>query len=71
MRFLFERIYRRHGIRLRYRYVLRPLPSLPLWLHELASITRMARDRRRALRLLDELETRGERPWAAERGGVP
>jgi uncharacterized SAM-binding protein YcdF (DUF218 family) len=58
VRFLFQRIYRRHGIRLRYRYVLRPLPSLPLWMHELASITRMARDRRRALRLLDELETR-------------
>jgi uncharacterized SAM-binding protein YcdF (DUF218 family) len=54
-RFLFEQVYRRNGIRLRYRYVLRPLPGPPLLLHELASITRMARDRRRALRLLDEL----------------
>jgi uncharacterized SAM-binding protein YcdF (DUF218 family) len=56
VRFLFERVYRRHGISLRYRYVLRPLPSPPLLLHELASIARMARDRRRALRLLDELD---------------
>jgi uncharacterized SAM-binding protein YcdF (DUF218 family) len=53
-RFLFERVYRRHGIRLRYRYVVRPLPTPPLVLHELASITRMARDRRRALQLLED-----------------
>ena len=54
-RFLFERLYRRHGYATRYRYVVRPLPSLPLVSRELWSIARMARDRRRALRLLDEL----------------
>ena len=32
----------------------RPLPSLPLWHHELMSIVRMTRDRRRALRLLED-----------------
>ena len=54
-RFLFDRLYRRHGYATRYRYVVRPLPSLPLVRRELWSIARMARDRRRALRLLDEL----------------
>ena len=54
VRFLFDRLYRRNGYATRYRYVLWPLPSLPLVLRELWSITRMARDRRRALRLLDE-----------------
>jgi uncharacterized SAM-binding protein YcdF (DUF218 family) len=54
VRFLFHRLYRRHGYATRYRYVLRPLPSLPLVRHELRSIIRMARDRRRALRLLDQ-----------------
>jgi len=54
VRFLFERLYRRRGYAIRYRYVVRPLPSLPLVLRELSSITRMARDRRRALRLLEE-----------------
>jgi uncharacterized SAM-binding protein YcdF (DUF218 family) len=53
-RFLFDRLYRSHGYATRYRYVVRPLPSLPLWHHELMSIARMARDRRRALRLLEE-----------------
>ncbi len=52
-RFLFDRLYRSHGYATRYRYVVRPLPSLPLWHHELMSIARMARDRRRALRLLE------------------
>jgi uncharacterized SAM-binding protein YcdF (DUF218 family) len=55
-RFLFDRLYRRHGYATRYRYVVRPLPSLPLVRRELSSIARMARDRRRALRLLDELD---------------
>jgi uncharacterized SAM-binding protein YcdF (DUF218 family) len=53
-RFLFDRLYRSHGYVTRYRYVLRPLPSLPLIHHELMSIFRMVRDRRRALRLLEE-----------------
>jgi uncharacterized SAM-binding protein YcdF (DUF218 family) len=56
-RFLFDRLYRRHGYATRYRYVFRPLPTLPLVRHELRSIARMARDRRRALRLLDELDS--------------
>ena len=56
VRFLFDRLYRRHGYATRYRYVVRPLPSLPLVRHELSSIARMARDRRRALRLLDEAD---------------
>jgi uncharacterized SAM-binding protein YcdF (DUF218 family) len=54
VRFLFERLYRGHGYTTRYRYVYRPLPSLALVRHELSSITRMARDRRRALQLLDD-----------------
>jgi uncharacterized SAM-binding protein YcdF (DUF218 family) len=54
VRFFFGRLYSRYGYRTRYRYVVRPLPSLPLLGHELSSITRMARDRRRAMRLLDE-----------------
>jgi uncharacterized SAM-binding protein YcdF (DUF218 family) len=56
VRFFFDRLYRRHGYVTRYRYVFRPLPSLPLVRHELASIARMARDRRRALRLLEGAE---------------
>ena len=56
-RFLFGRLYGRYGYRTRYRYVVRPLPSLPLVRHELSSIARMARDRRRALRLLDEADS--------------
>jgi uncharacterized SAM-binding protein YcdF (DUF218 family) len=54
VRFFFGGLYRRYGYRTRYRYVVRPLPSLPLVRHELSSIARMARDRRRALQLLDE-----------------
>jgi uncharacterized SAM-binding protein YcdF (DUF218 family) len=54
VRFFFDRLYRRHGYVTRYRYVVRPLPSLPLWHHELLSLVRMARDRRRALRLLED-----------------
>jgi uncharacterized SAM-binding protein YcdF (DUF218 family) len=55
VRFLFDRLYHRHGYTTRYRYVIWPLPSLPLLSRELWSIARMTRDRRRALRLLDEL----------------
>jgi uncharacterized SAM-binding protein YcdF (DUF218 family) len=58
VRFLFDRLYRRHGYVTRYRYVFRPLPSLPLIVRELWSIARMTRDRRRALRLLEELDGR-------------
>jgi uncharacterized SAM-binding protein YcdF (DUF218 family) len=54
VRFLFDRLYRSHGYATRYRYVLRPLPSLRLVAHELSSLTRMVRDRRHALQLLDE-----------------
>ena len=57
VRFFFGGLYRRHGYRTRYRYVVRPLPSLPLVRHELSSIARMVRDRRRALRLLNEPDT--------------
>jgi uncharacterized SAM-binding protein YcdF (DUF218 family) len=53
VRFLFNRLYRRHGYATRYRWVARPLPTFPLVWHELKSITRMARDRRRALGLLE------------------
>jgi hypothetical protein len=55
VRFLFRRLYRGYGLATRYRYVVRPFPSPALLWHELASITRMARDRRRARRLLDML----------------
>ena len=57
VRFFFGRLYRRYGYKTRYRYVVRPLPSLPLVRHELSSIARMARDRRRALRLLNEADS--------------
>jgi hypothetical protein len=50
--FFFDRLYRRHGYRVGYRYVLRPAPSSALWAAELSSITRMVRDRRAALGLL-------------------
>jgi uncharacterized SAM-binding protein YcdF (DUF218 family) len=53
VRFFFRRLYGGYGLSTRYRYVVRPFPSPPLLWHELSSITRMARDRRRALRLLD------------------
>jgi hypothetical protein len=53
VRYLFARLYRRHGLALRFRYVVRPLPTGPLILHEIFSLTRMGRDRRRALRLLE------------------
>jgi hypothetical protein len=53
VRFFFQRLYRGHGLMPRYRYVLRPFPSPSLVWHELSSITRMARDRRRALGLLE------------------
>ena len=53
VRFFFERLYRRHGYDVSYRYVARPAPSPRLVGSELGSISRMLRDRRRALRLLD------------------
>jgi uncharacterized SAM-binding protein YcdF (DUF218 family) len=54
VRFFVRRLYRQYGLATRYRYVVRPLPSPSLIWHELSSITRMARDRRKALRLLDD-----------------
>ena len=55
-RFMFAELYRSYGYAIRYRYVVRPLPSLPLVRHELRSIARMVRDRRRARRLLNEMD---------------
>jgi uncharacterized SAM-binding protein YcdF (DUF218 family) len=52
--FFFDALYRRLGYAVAYRYVTLPAPSLRLWRAELSSITRMARDRRAALRLLGE-----------------
>ena len=54
VRFFFDRLYKRHGYSVRYRYVASPIPSPRLLLAELSSITRMVRDRREALRLLTE-----------------
>jgi uncharacterized SAM-binding protein YcdF (DUF218 family) len=54
VRFFFDRLYRSQGYVTRYRYVLWPLPSLSLVRHEISSIFRMARDRRRALGLLTD-----------------
>jgi uncharacterized SAM-binding protein YcdF (DUF218 family) len=54
VRFFFRRLYRGYGLAIRYRYVVRPFPSPSMLAHELSSITRMGRDRRRALRLLDD-----------------
>jgi uncharacterized SAM-binding protein YcdF (DUF218 family) len=54
VRFFFGRLYRSQGYVTRYRYVLWPLPSLSLVRHEISSIFRMARDRRRALGLLND-----------------
>ena len=53
VRFFFDRLYKRHGYSVGYRYVASPIPSPRLILAELSSITRMVRDRRRALRLLN------------------
>lgn len=53
-RFFFNRLYNQHGYTISYRYVASPIPSPRLVLAELSSITRMARDRRHALGLLDE-----------------
>ena len=53
VRFFFDRLYKRHGYSVGYRYVALPIPSPRLILAELSSITRMVRDRRRALRLLN------------------
>jgi uncharacterized SAM-binding protein YcdF (DUF218 family) len=54
VRFFFQRLYRGNGLATRYRYVVRPFPTPSLLWHELSSMTRMARDRRRALGLLDD-----------------
>ncbi len=71
VRFFFRRLYRRYGLVDRAtatscgRSRRRPL----VW-HELSSITRMARDRRRALRLLDERAERASPfglPWPGGR----
>ena len=53
-RFLFDRLYRRHGYAIGYRYVTSPLPSPGLVQQELSSIMRMVGDRREALELLHE-----------------
>jgi hypothetical protein len=54
VRFLFDRLYKRHGYSITYCYVASPIPSPKVLLTELSSVTRMIRDRRAALRLLDE-----------------
>ncbi len=54
VRYLFSAPFRRHGYTVRYRYVASPMPSAALWRQELASVTRMAGDRRAALGLLHE-----------------
>jgi uncharacterized SAM-binding protein YcdF (DUF218 family) len=53
VRYFFDRLYKRSGYSIGYRYVASPIPSLRLVLAELSSITRMARDRRHALRSLN------------------
>jgi uncharacterized SAM-binding protein YcdF (DUF218 family) len=67
VRFLFAKLYRQDDLRVRFRYVGRPLPSPALVLHELASITRMGRDRRRARGLLAGGELRAGRRRAQRR----
>jgi uncharacterized SAM-binding protein YcdF (DUF218 family) len=66
VRFFFDRLYRRHGYDVSYRYVARPAPSPRLVGTELGSISRMLRDRRRALRLLDQAHAARSR---SEEGG--
>jgi uncharacterized SAM-binding protein YcdF (DUF218 family) len=58
VRFFFDRLYKRNGYSIGYRYVASPIPSLRLLLAELSSITRMAQDRRHALCLLNEMDSR-------------
>jgi uncharacterized SAM-binding protein YcdF (DUF218 family) len=58
VRFFFHRLYHQHGYTISYRTVPSPLASPRLLLAELSSITRMPRDRRRALRLLTRVEPR-------------
>jgi hypothetical protein len=65
VRYFFGALYRRHGYAIGYRFVTRPRPSLGLLLHELASMTRMARDRRAAEAMLPP-ETPEHRPTAAD-----
>ena len=57
VRFFFDQLYKRHGYSIGYRSVVSLMPSLRLVLAELSSITRMARDRRDALRLLNETDS--------------
>ncbi len=52
VRFLFDRLYRRHGYAVGYRYVTSPRPSAALVRAELSSIKRMRRDRRAAWQLV-------------------
>ena len=47
VRFFFDRLYKRHGYSIGYRYVASPIPPLGVLLAELSSLTRMARDRGR------------------------
>jgi uncharacterized SAM-binding protein YcdF (DUF218 family) len=57
VRFFFGRLYKRHGYSIGYRYIASPVPRPRLVLAELASITRMGRDRRHALRLLSDTDS--------------
>jgi uncharacterized SAM-binding protein YcdF (DUF218 family) len=66
-RFLFSKLYRQDDLTVRFRYVGRPLPSPALVLHELSSIARMGRDRRRARSLLATGEQRAGRRRAERR----
>jgi uncharacterized SAM-binding protein YcdF (DUF218 family) len=57
VRFLFDRLFRGYGYHVGYRCVARPSPSPRLIQAELSSISRMAGDRRRALRLLQDADS--------------
>jgi DUF218 domain len=56
VRFFFDRLFRGYGYAVGYRCVARPTPSPRLLQAELSSISRMAADRRRALRLLQDAD---------------
>lgn len=58
VRFLFHRLYKQHGYSIGYSHVASPVPSPRLLLAELSSITRMVRDRRKALRLLNDMDSK-------------
>lgn len=57
VRFFFDRLFRGYGYALGYRCVAWPTPSPKLIQAELASISRMAADRRNALRLLQDADS--------------